>query len=121
MGILLGLTVYAAYTKTDFTGLGMYIFAFVLGLCLLGLISIFVRSAFLYRAIAVGGAVLCSFVIIYDTQLIFGSASFEFGRSNARKIEFTIDMYAFASYQLYLDFINLFLYLLELFGDRRDR
>jgi len=63
---------------------------------------------------------LMSFVIIYDTQLIFGTASLEMGRSAARKIEFTVDMYCFAAYQLYLDFVNLFLYLLELFGDRQN-
>lgn len=118
--MMLGLTLYAVFTKTDFTGCGMYIFAMLMGLLVLGLVGIIFPSHFLYTAYAVCGAVLMSFVIIYDTQLIFGTVSMELGRSNARRIEFTIDMYAFAAYQLYLDFINLFLYLLELFGKRRN-
>jgi len=37
-----------------------------------------------------------------------------------RQFEYTLDMYAFAAYQLYLDFINFFLYMLRLLGERRD-
>lgn len=133
VAMMVALTIYAACTKTDFTGFGMYIFAAFFGLfmlavmagltsfllCTAGASNCLATSEFLYRAIAVLGAVLFSFVIIYDTQLIFGTASMEFGRSNCRQLQFTIDMYAFAAYQLYLDFVNLFLYLLEIFGRRR--
>lgn len=119
-GIMGALTVYAAYTTTDFSGCGMYICALCAGLCMMGLISMFVPcGSVVHRVYAALGAILCSFFIVYDTQLIFGSASFELNRSAVRKIEFTIDMYAFAAYQLYLDFVNMFLYLLELLGERR--
>merc|ERR1712217_154321 len=112
-------TVYAVFTKTDFTGFGMYLFAALVGLLLFGIVAMFFPyDSMIHKAIAVGGAVLFSFIIIYDTQLIFGSASAELGRSAARKLEFTVDMYCFAAYQLYLDFVNLFMYLLELFGRR---
>lgn len=120
-GIMFGLTVYAAVAKTDFTGAGMYICSLLLGLLMLSLVSIFLGplGPFWQRALAALSAVLFSFVIIYHTQLIFGTASMEFSRSAVRSIEFTVDMYAFAAYQLYLDFVNMFLYLLELFGRRR--
>jgi len=119
--IMMSLTVYAVTTNADFTGSGMYIFAAMVGFVLLGILAMFFPgNNTLHKAIAALGAILMSFVIIYDTQLIFGTASLEMGRSAARKIEFTVDMYCFAAYQLYLDFVNLFLYLLELFGDRRN-
>lgn len=117
--IMVALTVYAVFTKTDFTGCGMYLFAALIGLLLFGIVAMFFPyDSMVHKAIAVLGAVICSFVIIYDTQLIFGSVSAGLGRSAARKVEFTLDMYCFAAYQLYLDFVNLFLYLLELFGNR---
>jgi len=120
-GLMAALSVYAVKTKTDFTGLGMYFFVALCGLLLLGLVGMFFPyGSFFHKMMAVGGAVIFSFVIIYDTQLIFGTASFEFNRSAVRNIQFTVDMYAFAAYQLYLDFINMFLYLLSLFGERRD-
>lgn len=89
-----------------------------MGMFMLCIISFFMTNPFIEKAIAVCGAVLMSFLIIFDTQLIFGTAAFNWD-NNAAKIEFTIDMYAFAAYQLYLDFVNLFLYLLRLFGERR--
>lgn len=115
------LTVYAAVTKNDFTGCGMYLFALLIGLVLMGIVAAFVPyDSAIHRAMAALGAVLFSFVIIYDTQLIFGTVSQGFNNSATRRIEFTVDMYAFAAYQLYLDFVNMFLYLLQLFGDRRN-
>jgi len=119
--VMIALTVFAVFTKHDFTGFGMYICAMFTGLFLLSILGFFIPGDFFHTAIAVAGAVLFSFVIIYDTQLIFGTASLDLGNSAARKIEFTVDMYAFAAYQLYLDFVNMFLYLLRWFGERMPR
>eukprot|EP00928_Gymnodinium_smaydae_P056375 TRINITY_DN3976_c0_g1_i1.p2 TRINITY_DN3976_c0_g1~~TRINITY_DN3976_c0_g1_i1.p2 ORF type:complete len:172 (+),score=34.65 TRINITY_DN3976_c0_g1_i1:354-869(+) len=119
-GIMAALTVYAVKTKQDFTGMGMYVFAVMAGFCVLSLLGMFFPGKLMHKVIAGAGAILFSFVIIYDTQLIFGTASVQFERAAARKIEFSLDMYAFAAYQLYLDFINMFLYLLELFGKREN-
>lgn len=119
--IMGALTVFAVRTKQDFTGMGMYMCAGLTGLFLLAIIGPFVPvGSFFHRLVAVAGAVAFSFIIIYDTQLIFGTASFELDRSAVRKIEFSVDMYAYAAYQLYLDFVNMFIYLLELFGERRE-
>mmetsp|Transcript_4970 Transcript_4970/g.12076 ORF Transcript_4970/g.12076 Transcript_4970/m.12076 type:complete len:266 (+) Transcript_4970:63-860(+) len=119
--IMMALTIYAIRTNADFTGCGAYVLAALVGLLLLCFLSIFLpHNSFVEKAIAAIGAVVMSFVIIYDTQLIFGDANLQVGRSPTRKIQFTIDMYCFAAYQLYLDFVNLLLYLLELFGDRRN-
>ena len=56
------------------------------------------------------GALLFSFFIVYDTQLIVGGK---------HSHEFSIDDYAFAAISLYLDIVQLFLYLLRIFGQRR--
>mmetsp|Transcript_37218 Transcript_37218/g.84621 ORF Transcript_37218/g.84621 Transcript_37218/m.84621 type:complete len:275 (-) Transcript_37218:74-898(-) len=118
-GVFLVLTMYACVTKTDFTGFGPYLFA---GLCCLSMFGFvmmmwsFITGASLvgttiHKVYAAGGALLFVFYIIYDTQLIVGGEH--------KKYEFSVDDYIFATINLYLDVINLFLYLLELFGDRR--
>ena len=56
------------------------------------------------------GALLFGGYIVYDTQLIIGGK---------HRNKFAIDDYVFAAINIYLDVINEFLYLLELFGDRR--
>ena len=56
------------------------------------------------------GAIIFSFYIIYDTQLIIGGEH--------KKYQFDVDDYVFATITLYLDIINLFLYILDLL-DRR--
>jgi len=111
-----GLTFYACFTKTDFTGLGPYLMAALFGLMGFGLV-LMVFSFFapvppwLHSLMALCGVLLFSFYIIYDTQLIIGGTH--------TKNQFSIDDYAFAALNLYLDVINLFLYILQIFGDRR--
>lgn len=114
-GIFLGMTAYACFTKKDFTGAGPYLFGALLTLCMFGLVLSFMSLAgiyfrwmlMLYDAI---GVVLFTFYIVYDTQMILGGD---------RKHEFSVDDYVFAALNLYLDIINIFLYLLSLFGNRR--
>lgn len=112
-GIFCGLTIYAFKTKSDFTGMGGYLTAALLGLMLTGFVCmLFPASPLMQKLMAGFGAILFSFYIVYDTQLIVG------GKHS--KHSFGVDDYAFAALNIYLDIINLFLYLLELFGDRRD-
>mmetsp|Transcript_22581 Transcript_22581/g.51682 ORF Transcript_22581/g.51682 Transcript_22581/m.51682 type:complete len:248 (+) Transcript_22581:85-828(+) len=114
-----GLTAFAWKSKSDFTGLGPYLFAFMLALLVFGLsISVMsvcgVRMNGMIMLYDLMGVILFSFFIIYDTQLILG----EYG---GHKLQFSIDDYCLAALQLYLDIIELFLFLLELFGDRRNK
>ena len=71
----------------------------------------FIQIALLNIIYSVGGAVLFSFYIIYDTQLLIGG--------NNRRIQYTTDDFALASINLYLDVVNLFLFLLDLIGGNR--
>eukprot|EP00440_Ansanella_granifera_P017152 gb/GFBE01018630.1/.p1 GENE.gb/GFBE01018630.1/~~gb/GFBE01018630.1/.p1 ORF type:complete len:280 (+),score=65.84 gb/GFBE01018630.1/:1-840(+) len=109
------LTVYACFTKTDFTGMGPYLSAALFALIgfsfVVSMMSIFVGIPnWLHVLYALAGVIIFSFYIIYDTQMIIG------GSHNSH--QFSIDDYVFAALNLYLDIINLFLYLLSLLGDR---
>lgn len=107
MAMFLALTAYACVTKTDFTGLGPYLYCALWGLIFASIVCFMFPSELGHVAIAALGCVLFSFYIIYDTQLIIG------GRHSQ---SFAIDDYCFAALNLYLDIINLFLYLLQLLG-----
>eukprot|EP00747_Dinoflagellata_sp_TGD_P193932 gnl/TRDRNA2_/TRDRNA2_60759_c0_seq2.p1 gnl/TRDRNA2_/TRDRNA2_60759_c0~~gnl/TRDRNA2_/TRDRNA2_60759_c0_seq2.p1 ORF type:complete len:249 (+),score=44.36 gnl/TRDRNA2_/TRDRNA2_60759_c0_seq2:95-841(+) len=118
VGIFLGLTIYAWTTKTDFTGFGPYLFGALLAMMVFGLVlSIMgmcgVHVKWLYILYDLCGVMLFTFYIIFDTQRILG----EWG---GHKEQFTIDDYCFAALTLYLDLINLFIYILSLLGERRN-
>lgn len=115
--LILALTAYAVYTKSDFTGMGAYVLVALVGLMFTGIIGCFVPIGSVFHRVVGGiGSVIFGWIIVYDTQLIFGSAT---PTSSSRKYEYTIDMYAFAAFELYLDFVNFFLYMLRMLGSRR--
>ncbi|PVD24078.1 hypothetical protein C0Q70_14548 [Pomacea canaliculata] len=100
-----GLTLYAFQTKRDFTVYYGCLFAFLWILCLAGFLQIFFPGVLIERAMSVGGAMLFSFFIIVDTQMMLTKLSPE--------------EYIMAAINLYLDIINLFLYILRIFGERK--
>ena len=57
------------------------------------------------------GVLIFSMYVVYDTQLIVGGKH--------KKFQFSVDDYIFAALALYLDVINLFLYILALLGNNR--
>lgn len=106
LAIFVGLTAYTLYSDKDFSFLGGFCFAGLIGLMVWGLISWLTgwRSTFWYSLF---GALLFSALIVYDTWLL----SKRFGPDEAIT----------ASIMLYLDVINLFLFILQLLGgNRRD-
>merc|ERR1719265_630420 len=116
--IFMGLTIYAWTTKTDFTGFGPYLFgalmAFMMFGFIMGIMSMFgVYMPQLMMMYNFCGVLIFVMYIIFDTQMILG----EMG---GHQFQFSIDDYVFAALTLYLDIINLFLYLLQLFGQRKD-
>lgn len=110
-GIFVGLTIYAMTTKSDFTGMGMYLFAALIGLIVMSFAAMIFPGEATRKVIAGLGAILFSFYIVYDTQLIVGGKH--------KKHSFGVDDYVFAALNIYLDIINLFVYLLQIFGVRR--
>ena len=106
LGIFSGLTLYAVQTKYDYTEMGGYLISCLLGFVLFGFMATFIHSSKISIIYSSAGSMLFSFYIVYDTQLIVGG--------NHRKIMFHTDDYVLAAVSLYLDVINLFLYLLDL-------
>lgn len=105
----LGLTLYACFTKTDFTGIGPYVFVALIVLCITSFVIVVLPVGSTVHMLFAGcGALLFSMYIVYDTQLIVG------GRH--RKLSLGVDDYVFAALNLYLDFVNLFLFLLSILG-----
>jgi len=105
--MVVAIAVYAATTKTDFTVCGpiMLIFFFVFSTAMLfGLIFGFVS----HLAYCCFGVVLFSFYLIWDIQMIIGGKN--------TKYKFDEDSHVLAAIVLYLDIINLFLYILEILG-----
>lgn len=104
-GITAVLTAFACTGSVDFTGYGIYGLVASVALLLVGLMAIIVQIPMVTTLWLCFGILLFCFYIVYDTQLIVGGrhAQFKFG----------IDDYVLATLCLYLDIINLFLYILS--------
>ena len=106
--VTVSLTIYAFTTKTDFTWCGGLLFAGVCILIVTGLLGCcFGFNKITYILYCSGGVFVYSIYLIYDTQLISG----KFGN------DFEIDDYVLAAVNVYLDIVNLFLYILSLLGN----
>ena len=109
--IVLGLSAFACQTKHDFTGAGAYMCVLLLTLLGFGLLAALFQSRILEMLYCSGGVLLFGWYIVYDTQLIVGGKH--------RRHQFTVDDAVFAALSLYLDILNLFLFLLRLLDNRR--
>jgi FtsH-binding integral membrane protein len=111
--VVLGVTAYAANTSRDFTsprlGCVSSLWYFVLSGFLL---LFFPQIPVLTKMCAVGGSVLFCAFLVFDVQRIIGGAH--------HKHQFSVDDYVLAALTVYLDVINIFLYVLEILGSRRD-
>eukprot|EP01026_Neomeris_dumetosa_P008586 TRINITY_DN12765_c0_g1_i5.p2 TRINITY_DN12765_c0_g1~~TRINITY_DN12765_c0_g1_i5.p2 ORF type:complete len:238 (+),score=14.19 TRINITY_DN12765_c0_g1_i5:155-868(+) len=105
--IVVSLTIYASQTKYDFTTCGGLLMGLFLALMLASILGIFFFQNRIYYAVISGvGAFLFSMYLIYDVQLIMGGRQYEIGP----------DEYVFGALTLYLDIINIFLYILSFFS-----
>lgn len=107
----IGLTLYAMTTKTDFTYCGALLWMCSLGLIVFWILFIFMSpfgndkgNKVLYIGCCMAGVVIYSLYLVYDTQLMIG----KFGN------EYSVDDYVFAAINIYLDIINLFIYILQI-------
>ncbi len=100
----LALTIYACTTKTDFTVFNSLLFIASCVLLLFGIFQFFIKSNTLHLIICCFGVFLYSLYLVYDTQLIIGNKE--------NKLDY--DDYIMGALMLYLDIINLFIYLLEI-------
>jgi len=98
--VVAGLTAFTFQTKRDFSHWGAGLMAGLWILILGGFMQVFVGGEFTHTAMAVGGALLFSGFIIFDTQMIMTRVSPE--------------EYIIATIELYLDIINLFIEILKI-------
>jgi len=107
------LSVYGYTTKKDLSGWGTFLFMGVIGLIIAGLVNIFLQSSALQFAISVIGVLVFAGLTAYDTQQI---------KDNYYAVFNDATMAAkgaiMGALNLYLDFINMFVMMLQLFGNR---
>ncbi|MES2136017.1 MAG: Bax inhibitor-1/YccA family protein [Pseudomonadota bacterium] len=109
----LGLSVYGYATKRDLSGLGTFLIMGVVGILVAMLVNMFLQSSAMALAISAIGVLLFAGLTAYDTQRIKSMYFYVQGSEMAGK---TVIMGALT---LYLDFINMFQFLLSFMGDRR--
>jgi len=111
-----GMSVYALTTKRDLTGLGHYLIMGLWGVIIASVINIFLRSEALYWITSYVGVAVFLGLTAYDTQIIKGwSSELSDSVGEAEYLKLSI----LGALKLYLDFINLFLFFLRIFGRRR--
>jgi FtsH-binding integral membrane protein len=113
-GTFAATSLYGYTTRRDLTGVGSFMFMGLIGILLAGLVNLFIQSTALQFAISVIGVIVFVGLTAYDTQKIkeWYVASDD-GQTMGKKA-------IFGALNLYLDFINLFLLLLRLFGSSRS-
>ena len=99
------------FTKIDLTKIGVYLFMALLGVIICSIINIFVGSETFNLGITIVCLIVFIIYIAYDMQII---------KRNLYLIPEEDNLAIYGALQLYLDFINIFLRLLQLFGRSRD-
>ena len=102
-------------TKTDLTSMGKLLFMALLGIIIASVVNMFVASSGLDLILSYVGVLVFVGLTAYDTQKIkqMCQAAPDAGESSQK-------LALIGALSLYLDFINLFLYLLRIFGNNRD-
>ncbi len=112
-GTFAGMSLWGYTTKKDLTGMGSFLMMGLIGLIIASIVNIFLASSALQFAISVIGVLVFVGLTAYDTQNIKNEYSEYHDQETAGKLAIS------GALRLYLDFINLFVMLLQLFGDRR--
>ena len=112
-GMFGALAVYGTVTKRDLSGMGRFLFMTLIGLIIATIVNIFMHSTMLYWITTFVGVLVFAGLTAWDAQKIQQMAQ------TADEVNETTQKLALlGSLMLYLDFINLFLYLLRIFGKR---
>jgi FtsH-binding integral membrane protein len=102
---------YGYFTKRDLTSVGQFMFIGLIAIIIASIINIFIGSSVMQMVISAIAIVIFLGLTAYDTQKIREMVSYERENSNVEVM---------GALTLYLDFINLFLHLLSIFGAKRD-
>lgn len=101
------------YTQRDLTGMGSFLFMGLIGIIIASLVGMFFQSSMLQFIISVAGVLIFTGLTAYDTQKIKEMYSPNMDGTLAGRGAIM------GALSLYLDFINLFIMLMRLMGDRR--
>jgi uncharacterized protein len=107
------LSLWGYTTKRDISGWGSFLFMGLIGIILASLVNIFLQSSGMQFAISVIGVLVFAGLTAYDTQRIKDGYTMVAGNA-----ELAAKSAVMGALSLYLDFINMFMMLLNLFGQR---
>ena len=111
-GTFAGMSLWAYTTKKDLSGWGSFLMMGVIGIIIAMIVNMFIGSSALQSAISVIGVLVFVGLTAYDTQNIKNEYAEHFDEDTKGKLAIS------GALRLYLDFINLFIMLLHLFGNR---
>lgn len=105
------LSIWGYFTKKDLSGWGNFLIVGVIALILSSIINIFIGSSALQMTISAIAVIIFLGLTAYDTQRIREMVMYQDPNGKAEVV---------GALTLYLDFINIFLSLLQLFGDKKE-
>ena len=116
-GTFAAMSLYGYTTRADLSRMGSFLMMGLIGIVIAGLVNMFIGSTALQFAISIIGVVVFTGLTAYDTQRIkatYMQSAYAGGTMEAGKRS------VYDALSLYLNFINLFMLLLQLTGDRRS-
>lgn len=113
-GVFGAMSIYGYFTKADLTKMGTYLMMALFGLFIVMIVNIFAESSALDWWISIIGVLIFVGLTAWDTQSVKKMAALNLDPAMTDKLA------TMGALNLYLDFINLFLFLLRIFGSSRD-
>jgi len=115
-GMFAAMAVYGTVTKRDLSGMGSFLFMGLIGMIIASVVNMFLGNAMIQWVVSAIGVLVFTGLTAYDVQQLTQMGEngiMESGEAAVRKFAII------GALRLYLDFINLFISLLQLLGDRR--
>ena len=108
------MSVYGYFTKSDLTKMGSFLMMALFGLIIAMLVNMFLHSSTMSYIISIVGVLIFTGLTAWDTQQVKQLAAANLDPALADKLA------TMGAMNLYLDFVNLFLFILRIFGGNRD-
>lgn len=108
------MSVYGYVTKADLTKMGSFLMMALFGLIIAMVVNIFLKSAAMGYVVSIAGVLIFTGLTAWDTQQVKQLAAADIDPAVSDKLA------TMGAMNLYLDFINLFLFILRIFGGNRD-
>lgn len=114
-GMFAAMAFYGTVTQRDLSGVGRFLLMALIGIIIASVVNLFLGSSQVYWMITYAGVVLFAGLTAYDTQKIRNILA-DADENDPMVQKFVL----MGALSLYLDFVNLFLYLIRIFGSRRN-